>query len=117
MPTWMSREPSRWSGIFIGSDNVFADLGLPDPEERLLKAKLTARVQSLLDERGLTDEQAAECFDTPALAVSQMLDGNLADVPITQLIKCLNRLGRRLEVRISAEEYPLEDATLTVIAA
>ena len=38
--------------------NVFADLGLPDSEQELVKAKLTVQLYRLLKERGLTHTSA-----------------------------------------------------------
>jgi predicted XRE-type DNA-binding protein len=103
--------------IIVGSGNVFADLGLPNPEERFLKAQLTAQIQSLLDERGLTNQQASEIFGMPTATVEGMLIGRLAEIPVTQLFACLNRLGRDVELRIFPTERPPEDARTTLIAA
>jgi hypothetical protein len=36
-----------------GSGNVFADLGLPDAEEHLLKAKLVSRIDAIIRRRKL----------------------------------------------------------------
>ena len=44
----------------IGAGNVFADLGLPDPETRMAKAELALRISSFVAERGLTQREAAE---------------------------------------------------------
>ena len=40
------------------SGNVFADLGLPHPEQELLKARLTLQIYRLIKERGLTQIEA-----------------------------------------------------------
>ena len=42
-----------------GGSNVFADLGLPNPEQELLKARLTLQIYKIVKERGLTQ---ALCF-------------------------------------------------------
>ena len=36
------------------SGNVFTDLGLPHPEQELLKAKLTLQIYRLIKRRGIT---------------------------------------------------------------
>jgi hypothetical protein len=41
-----------------GSGNVFADLGLPNPEQERLKAQLTLQVYKIVKARGLTQAQA-----------------------------------------------------------
>ena len=42
--------------------NVFADLGLPHPEEELLKAQIVRTLDQLVAEKQLTPEQAAGAF-------------------------------------------------------
>jgi hypothetical protein len=37
-----------------GSGNVFADIGLPNPEEALAKAEIARQVNRIVTERGLT---------------------------------------------------------------
>jgi predicted XRE-type DNA-binding protein len=49
----------RKVGVREGSGNVFADLGLPNPEERLLKANIVNELHRLISERGLTQVKAA----------------------------------------------------------
>jgi nicotinate (nicotinamide) nucleotide adenylyltransferase len=46
------------------SGNVFADLGLSDPEERLAKADLAIAISREIQARGLTQGQAAGAFVT-----------------------------------------------------
>ncbi len=43
-----------------GSGNVFADLGLPNAEERLLKANIVAELHRLIKQRELTQVKAAK---------------------------------------------------------
>jgi predicted XRE-type DNA-binding protein len=43
-----------------GTGNVFADLGLPNSEQELVKARLTLQIHRLIRQRGLTQAQAAE---------------------------------------------------------
>ena len=48
--------------------NVFADLGLPNPEELLAKAELAHRIHVLIKQRKLTQRKAAELLGIdPAL--------------------------------------------------
>ncbi len=42
------------------SGNVFADLGLPNPELELVKAHLTLEIYKIVKGRGLTQAQAGE---------------------------------------------------------
>ena len=38
----------------MGSGNVFADLGLPNPEERQMKSLLAIQIRELIEEKRLT---------------------------------------------------------------
>jgi hypothetical protein len=51
------------------SGNVFADLGLPNADQELLKARLTLQIYRIVKQRGLTQTQAAK-----ALGVKQPPD-------------------------------------------
>jgi predicted XRE-type DNA-binding protein len=42
------------------SGNVFADLGLPHPEQELLKARLTLQIYRLIKQRGITQTEAGK---------------------------------------------------------
>jgi predicted XRE-type DNA-binding protein len=46
--------------LHSSSGNVFADLGLPNPDELLIKAELAARISELISARQLTQTEAAE---------------------------------------------------------
>lgn len=46
--------------VEIGSGNVFADLGLPDADERHLRVQLATRLNDLLAAEGLTQTAAAK---------------------------------------------------------
>ncbi len=46
--------------VEVGSGNVFADLGLPDAEEMLLKSAIVIELKRLIDKRNLTQTAAAK---------------------------------------------------------
>jgi predicted XRE-type DNA-binding protein len=58
VPDWMSlymtKDHEKSSG------NVFADLGFPNSEQELVKAKLTVQIYKLLKEQGVTQGEAAK---------------------------------------------------------
>jgi predicted XRE-type DNA-binding protein len=49
-----SGERARKPTVRRGSGNVFADLGLPNPEQELLKAQLTLQIYRIVKSRGLS---------------------------------------------------------------
>lgn len=81
-----------------GSGNVFADLGLPDAEEMLLKAHLAHQISEILEERELTQVQAADLLGVDQPKVSHLLRGNLRGFSIERLTRFLNALGQDVEI-------------------
>jgi len=97
-----------------GSGNVFADVGLPDADERMLKAQLAVQIRRFIEKKGWTQTEAAEAVGLDQPKVSHLLRGRLAGFSVDRLLNILNRLGHSVEVRISAEEYDPEDAQTLV---
>ena len=92
--------------ILVGesSGNVFADLGFPDAEERLLKAQLTFEIAQLIKKKGMTQAEVAKRTALDQPKVSRLLNGHLSGFSLDRLIAILNRLGHSVEVRISVKE-------------
>jgi len=81
-----------------GSGNVFADLGLPDAEELLAKAELVFAISQAMEERGLTQRQAAVLMGVDQPKVSHMLRGRLRDFSTDRLMGFLTSLGRDVDI-------------------
>jgi|SRR5579872_1037972 len=90
--------------IEASSGNVFADLGLPNPEERLAKAKLAMRISKVIDEKGLTQVEAAGVLKINQPKVSDLLRGRLKGFSTERLFRLLNLLGQ--DVNIVIREKP-----------
>lgn len=80
------------------SGNVFADLGLPDAEEMLVKARLAAKIGEIIKHRHLTQQQASEILGMPQSKISNMLRGNFRGISEAKMLECLNHLGRDIEI-------------------
>lgn len=100
--------------VEASSGNVFADLGLPNPEERQMKSLLAIQIRELLDHKGLTHLAAADYLDLSAEDMTAIMRGRLAGLTLDQLFRCLTRLGQSVEVRVLSEP---EEAHLTVVMA
>lgn len=81
-----------------GSGNVFADLGLSNPDERLAKAELARAISQVIKERGLTQREAAALMGIDQPKVSHVLRGRLADFSTERLLSFLIGLGRDIEI-------------------
>jgi predicted XRE-type DNA-binding protein len=99
-----------------GSGNVFADLGLPEAEDRLLKAQLALKIQQLIEQKGMTQAEIAPLLGLDQPKVSNLMRGRLAGFSVERLFGLLNRLGHNVEVRVSEEEHEPEETCTTVVA-
>jgi|SRR5215217_6641841 len=72
-----------------GSGNVFADLGLPDPGEALVKAGLAREIAEAVEGRGLSQDEAADMIGLDQREVSAILRGRLSGFPSDRLTRCL----------------------------
>ena len=52
MKTKARKKRRRVGRVTGGSGNIFADLGLPNPEQELLKAQLTLQIYTILKDSG-----------------------------------------------------------------
>ena len=84
----------------IGSGNVFADIGVPNPEEALARAELMGRVTDLIRARNLTQARAAELLGTNQPTVSDLMRGKLSRFSLERLIAFLNALDREVEITV-----------------
>lgn len=84
------------TSIRRGTRNVFADLGFPDAETHLLKAEL--RVQDILEERQLTQTEAAKITGVSQPDLSRMLKGRFRDVSVERIMRMLTKLGCEVDI-------------------
>src|SRR4051794_28224304 len=96
------------------SGNVFADLGLKDPEELLAKAELVHRINQIIAERKLTQVRAAKLLGIDQPKVSALLRGKLDGFSIDRLFRFLNALGRDVEISVRPAR-DAEDAETRVV--
>jgi predicted XRE-type DNA-binding protein len=82
------------------SGNVFADLGLRNPQEALAKAQLAQRICTLVGDRGLTQAQAAAVLGLDQPKVSALMRGKLRGFSVERLFRCLKALGQEIEIVI-----------------
>ena len=81
-----------------GSGNVYADLGLPEADEMLVKAHLAAKIGDIIKHRHLSQEQAAEILGMSQPKVSNLLRGKFRGISEAKMLECLTRLGRDVQI-------------------
>ena len=84
--------------VYEGSGNVFADLGLPNPEERLLKANIVSELHRLIKQRGLTQVKAAKLIGIHQPDLSLLLRGDFDDYSVERLMKMLTVFEQDIEI-------------------
>jgi predicted XRE-type DNA-binding protein len=100
----------------IGSGNVFADLGLPDPEERLMKAQISRQIALAIQGRRLTQAEAAEIMGINQPKVSAILRGRLSGFSVERLIVLLLRLGKDVQLVVKPKPRSRATGTFSVTA-
>ena len=86
--------------VDVSSGNVFADLGLSNPEERLLKAELIRKISEIITNLNLTQVQAAEILGIDQPKISLLIRGRLSGFSTDRLIAYLNKLGSDVEITV-----------------
>ncbi|HET8655987.1 MAG TPA: helix-turn-helix transcriptional regulator, partial [Longimicrobiaceae bacterium] len=81
-----------------GSGNVFADIGLPEAEEALAKARLAAAIVDALERRRLTPADAAAILGVDQPEVSLLMNGRLDELTLDRLVRHLITLGHDVEI-------------------
>ncbi len=100
----------------VSDGNVFADLGLPQPERRLAKAELVHQIGVLIRERGLTQKCAAEILGIPQPRVSKLLRGDLSGFSMDKLLQLLNALDQDIEIIVRPRPRSRDHALVHVTA-
>lgn len=83
-----------------GSGNVFADLGLANPEQELLKARLTLQIHSILKESGMTQVEMAKILGVRQPRVSLLTRNRAGNFSVGRLMEFLTALRRDVEITV-----------------
>jgi predicted XRE-type DNA-binding protein len=83
-----------------GSGNVFADLGLPNPEQELLKAQLSLQIYKIIKQRGLTQAQAGAVLGIKQPHVSALMRNRAGNFSVGRLIEFLTALGQDVKITV-----------------
>ena len=84
----------------MGSGNIFADLGLPNPEEHQLKAALVVQLERLIKARKLTQTAAAEQIGIKQPDLSNILRGHYQGFSVERLMRMLTAFDQDIEITV-----------------
>lgn len=82
----------------ISSDNIFADHGRPNPEERLMRAELMFYIATEIKRRDLSQRQAAALLAIPQPHISLLLQAKVSSFSLERLLQMVTRLGIDLTI-------------------
>jgi predicted XRE-type DNA-binding protein len=97
------------------SGNVFADLGFPNPEEELVRARLTVAIYELIKQRGLTQTEAARLLGTTQPQVSALMRCRAGNFSIERLLRFLNALDQDVEITVRPKNQRRASARVSVL--
>ncbi len=85
--------------------NVFADLGLADAGEHLIKAGLVIRIDRTIRRRKLTQAAAAKLMGIDQPKISAMLAGRFRGYSVERLMRFLVALGHDVEIVVKRRTH------------
>jgi predicted XRE-type DNA-binding protein len=100
--------------VMEGSGNVFADLGLPNPEQELVKAQLTLQIYTILKSSGMTQVEIAKILGVQQPQVSLLMRNRAGNFSVGRLMEFLTAL--RQDVEITVRPARKEHGALSVIS-
>jgi predicted XRE-type DNA-binding protein len=111
------RRGARGIPVEEGSGNVYADLGYPDSDTMLVKARLAAKIAEIVQRRALTQAQTADILGLTQPKVSALLKGRFRGISEHRLLECLTRLGRDVHIVIKPTPRSRSTGRLTLSVA
>ena len=100
-----------------GSENVFADIGVREPEESLLRAKLAKQIVGIIERRNLNQTQIADILGIDQPKVSKLIRGQISGFGSERLFRFLSALGCDVKIEVKARRAANRRGKLTVVAA
>ncbi len=94
------------------SGDVFADLGLELTEEDRLKIQIAQTIVVAINERNLTQVEAAEIMGIDQPKVSALMRGKLEGFSLQRLLNLVTALGRDVDIRIRRSRDPRGKVTV-----
>ncbi len=98
----------------VGSENVFADVGLANAEELKAKTLLMIEIKRIVKQRKLKQIDIAEILKIPQPKVSSLLKGNISGFSTERLMRFLNALDQDINITIKPKPKNRKKAYISV---
>lgn len=103
--------------ITRGSGNIFADIGVADAADYKAKADLAIQVIQIIDNRKLTQKEAAALIGAKQPDISKLKSGNLKGFTIDRLLSFLLKLDRSVQIHVTKPRAKSKQGLLETVAA
>jgi predicted XRE-type DNA-binding protein len=110
------RKVEQREQVSRGSANLFADLGFRDADERQAKLRLAYALNQVLEERKLSQADAATMLGITQPKVSALHHYKLAGFSVERLMNLLTSVGCDVEIVIKQKPRSHRSARITVVA-
>lgn len=98
----------------VGSDNVFADLGLNNAEELKTKTLLLIEIRRIVKKKKLKQIDIADLFDIPQPKVSKLLNGKSSGFSTDRLMHFLTALDQDVSISVKPKPKSRKHAHIVV---
>ena len=98
----------------MSSGNVFADIGVDNPEEELMKAKLVWETEQIIKKKKMTRAAAAKVMGINQPKVSALIRRKLEGFSVERLIHFLNALGQDIDIVVRQKPLNRKQAVISV---
>ena len=100
----MSTKKPRKIKFEEGSGNVFADLGLKEADQLLVRSQIGFHVFKILEDRKLKQREIAGVLGIAQPDVSHLMNGHFSRFTTDKLLDFLKRLDRKVTIQISPHQ-------------
>ncbi|ASV33133.1 transcriptional regulator [Candidatus Williamhamiltonella defendens] len=97
------------------SGNIYADLGISDPDVMLVKAQLATKIGEIIQGRNWSQLHAAEVLGIPQSKLSKMLRGQFRGISESKMLDCLTRLGRDVQIVVRPARRAVSTGRVDVV--
>lgn len=97
--------------------NIFSDLGLPDADAHMLKARVVIFIKALIEQRRLSQSEAAKLMGLAQPDVSKLLRGKFEGFSLERLLEFVRALGSDVEIKVKSPARQGREGRMSLMVA
>jgi len=97
------------------SGNVFADMGRPNADEQLAKARIAAQIAHVISERHMTQAQTAALLGVTQPQVSALMRGRWEGISVDKLFRLLKTLDTDISITLTPKREDRAQISVVVV--